>query len=54
MFEQVQLFCESHLRPEHDFAVANEEEYAKLLRKIGDDAEAARLEARAEAIREKQ
>ena len=53
-FERVQRFCEDKFRPEHAFSLANLDEHAKLLRKTGDDAEAALLEARAKAIREKQ
>jgi serine/threonine protein kinase/Flp pilus assembly protein TadD len=31
LFEQVQQFCDANLRPEHAFAKANREEYAKLI-----------------------
>ena len=53
-FERVQRLWETKLSPEHHYVAANLAEYAKLLRRTGDDAEAARLEDRARAIRDKQ
>ncbi len=41
------------LGPEHPHVAATLEKYATLLRKVGQDAEAAKLEARAKAIRAK-
>ena len=52
-FERTLRIDERALGPNHPFVAEDLEEYAKLLRKTGDDAEASRLEARAKAIRDK-
>lgn len=48
-FEKVQRFCDDKLAPGHGFTRANLGEYAKLLRRIGNETKAKRLEARAKA-----
>lgn len=53
LFEQVQRFCDEKLQPEHGLTIANLEEHAKLLRSIGDDAGATKLEARPKESRDR-
>ena len=53
-FERTLRIDEEALGPDHPDVAEDLVEYAKLLRKMGDDASAVRMEARAKAIREKQ
>ncbi len=53
LYERAQIIFEVKLTPDHPHAVGNLEEHANLLRLTGNDAEAARLEALAKSLREK-
>jgi hypothetical protein len=51
LYGQVLQFCAKTLEPEHVLTVQVLDEYAKLLREMGDHAEAIRLEERVGAVR---
>ena len=53
MYQRALSIYEKALGPEHPNVATSLENYAALLRKVGREAEAAGMEARAEAIRAK-
>ena len=53
LFELARQILVDKLGPDHPFVAENLEQYARLLRKLGEDEEAAALEVRARAIRDK-
>ncbi|OGG46782.1 MAG: hypothetical protein A3F84_12525 [Candidatus Handelsmanbacteria bacterium RIFCSPLOWO2_12_FULL_64_10] len=54
MFKESLTILENTLGPDHPHVATSLENYVVLLRKTNQPAEAAKLEARAKAIREKQ